>query len=191
MKEGRLKRYGQRVKQSTQNRTFQNNKRKFYKQVGGDDTKIYQQPDASITEEFGIKLWQPREHNKNAEWISNMTKESELEEDPKAEIHINLLKTTHTHKKKSIWKTTGHDGIYGFWFKKFTSIHDRLALEEAHVPDWMTSGKATSIQKDLTRGNRPKQLQTHTDYAYRLCVKFNSTNKGRDLQLAKKPRIVP
>ena len=37
-KEGRLKRYRQRVKQYRQNRTFQNKERKFYRQLGGDDT---------------------------------------------------------------------------------------------------------------------------------------------------------
>ena len=46
MKEGKLKRYRQRVKQYRQNRTFQNNERKFYQQVRGDDTKTYRQPDA-------------------------------------------------------------------------------------------------------------------------------------------------
>ena len=40
-KEGRLKRYRQRVKQCRQNRTFQNNERKFYQQLGGSDTKTY------------------------------------------------------------------------------------------------------------------------------------------------------
>ena len=34
-KEGRLKRYRQRVKQYRQNRTFQNNERKFYQHFGG------------------------------------------------------------------------------------------------------------------------------------------------------------
>ena len=33
-KEGRLKRYRDRAKQCRQNRTFQNNERKFYQQVG-------------------------------------------------------------------------------------------------------------------------------------------------------------
>ena len=71
----------------------------------------------------------------------------------KAEIRINLLKTT--LKKISNWKTPGHDGIHGFWFKKFTSIHDRLALEMnrrlqgAH--EWMTKGKTTLIQKDPSK----------------------------------------
>ena len=49
-KEGRLKRYWQRVKQYRQNWTFQNNERKFYQQFGGSDTKTYQQPDAKETE---------------------------------------------------------------------------------------------------------------------------------------------
>ena len=82
-----------------------------------------------------------------------MTRELEgLEEGLKAEIHIKILKET--LKKISNWKTPEHDGIHGFWFKKFTSIHDRLALEinrcqqDAQVPDWMTKGKTTLIQKD-------------------------------------------
>ena len=36
-----------------------------------------------------------QKHNEKAEWINNMTRELEgLEEGPKAEIHIDLLKTT-------------------------------------------------------------------------------------------------
>ena len=59
-KEGRLKRYRRRVKQYRQNRTFQNNERKFYQQLGGDDNKIHQQPNAKETERFWTKIWQPK-----------------------------------------------------------------------------------------------------------------------------------
>ena len=89
-----------------------------------------------------------------------MTRELEgLKEGPKAEIHIELLKKT--LKKISNWKTPGQDGIHGFWFKKFTSIHDRLVLEmnrclqDAQVPDWRTKGKTTLIQKDPSKGPAP------------------------------------
>ena len=126
-KEGRVKRYQQRVKQYRQNMTFQNNERKFDQKVEGDGTKTYQQLDARETEIFWTKIWRPREHNKRVELISSMEKELEgLEEGPKAEIHIDLLKTA---LKISNWKTPGHDGIHRFWFKIFTSIHDRLAIE--------------------------------------------------------------
>ena len=51
-------------------------------------------------------------------------------------------------------------------FKKFTSIHDRLAiemnrcLEEAEMLEWMTKEKeeTTLIQNDPLKGTAPKQL---------------------------------
>ena len=59
-KEWRLKKYRQRVKQNRQNRTFQNNGRKFYQQLGGDYNKKYQQPDAKDTQRCWTKIWQPK-----------------------------------------------------------------------------------------------------------------------------------
>ena len=59
----------------------------------------------------------------------------------------------------------GHDGIHGFWFKKFTSIHDRPALEmnrclqDAQVPEWITKGKTTLIQKDPNKGTAPNNYR--------------------------------
>ena len=72
-KKGRLKRYRQRVKQYRQNRTFQNNGRKFYQQLSRHDTKTYQQSDAKETEQFWTKIWQPKKDNEKAEWINDMT----------------------------------------------------------------------------------------------------------------------
>ena len=164
-KEGRLKRYQQRVKQYRQNKTFRNNERKFYQQLGGSDTKTYQQPDAKETERFWAKIWESKKHNENAEWINNITRELDrLEEGPKIEMHVDLLKTT--RKRISNWKAPGHDGIHGFWFKKLTSIHGRLALEmnrclqDAHVPEWMTKGKTTLIQKDPSKGTAPNNYRS-------------------------------
>ena len=112
-KEGILKRYRQRVKQYRKNRTFQNNERKFYQQLGGSDTKTYQQPDAKETEQFWTKIWESKKHNENAEWINNITRELEgLEEGPEMDIHVDLLKTT--LKRISNWKAPGHDGTHGF-----------------------------------------------------------------------------
>ena len=194
-KEGKLKRYRQRVKQYRQNRTFQNNERKFYQQLRGSDTKTYQQPDIKETERFWTKIWQQKKHNENAEWINNITKELErLEEGPKTEIHIDLLKTT--LKRIPNWKAAGLDGIHGFWFKKFTSIHGRLTLEMnrclqgAQVPEWMIKGKTTLIQKDPSKGTAPNNYRPITDLPM-MWKKTNSTNKGKNLLLANMPRIVP
>ena len=63
--------------------------------MGGHDTKTCQQPDAKETEQFWTKIWQPKKHNEKAEWTNDMTRELEgLEEGPKVEIHIELLKKT-------------------------------------------------------------------------------------------------
>ena len=105
--------------------------------------------------DFGLK-YGIQKHNEKAGWINNMTRELGLEEGPKEEMHIDWLKDT---KKISNWKTPGHDGIQGFWFKKFTSIHDRLemnrCLQGAQVPEWMTKGKKTLIQKGLSNRTAP------------------------------------
>ena len=62
----------------------------------------------------------------------------------------------------------GYDGILGFWFMKFTSIHDRLVLEmnsclqDAQVPDWRTKRKTTLIQKDPSKGTAPNNYRRIT-----------------------------
>ena len=68
------------------------------------------------------------------------------------------------------WKTPGHDIIYGFWFMKFTSRPDRLALkrsscqQEAQVPELMTKRKTILIQKDSSK--EPSQTTTDPLRAY-------------------------
>ena len=144
--------------------------------------------------DFGLKYGDKRKHNEKAEWINNIERKLQrLEEGLKAEIHIDLLKTT--LKRYQIEKTPGYDGIHGFWFKKFTSIHDRLALEmnkclqTAHVPEWMIKARTHIDPKGPKQLNSSKQLQTYnvlTDDVENI----NGTNKGRNLLLANKPWFV-
>ena len=61
---------------------------------------------------------------KTAEWINNMeTGLRMLKEGPRLNIYLDRLKPT--LKKIVNGKTPGLDCILGFWFKRFTSIHDR------------------------------------------------------------------
>ena len=86
-KEGRLKRYRDKTKQYKQNRTFQNNERKFYQQLGGKWAKTYQQPDAIEARRFWSKIWERKDVNKKAEWINMETELRMLEEGPLVNIH--------------------------------------------------------------------------------------------------------
>ena len=64
------------------------------------------------TNDFGQKFGHQKD-NENSEWIYNITRELEgLEEGPKTEIHIDLLKTV--VKRISNWKAPGHVGIHSF-----------------------------------------------------------------------------
>ena len=128
--------------------------------------KTYQQPNIKETERFWTKIWPPKKHYENAEWINNITRELEgFEEGPQMEIHVDLLKTT--LKRISNWKAPGHR-MHGFWFKKFTSIHGRLALEMnrciqgTQVPESMTKGKTKLIQKDPSKGTAPNNYRPIT-----------------------------
>ena len=89
-----------------------------------------------------------------------------LEEDPQINTHTDELKAI--LKKIANWKTPGLDGIHGFWFKKFTSIHDRIAIEmskclqKTDIPEWMTKGKSTLIQKDPLKVTAPTNYRPIT-----------------------------
>ena len=66
------------------------------------------------------------------------------------------------HEKNQIGKRLTMMEYIESGFKKFTSIHDRLALEmnrylqQAHVPEWSTKGRPTLIQKDPHKETVPK-----------------------------------
>ena len=73
--------------------------------------------------------------------------------------------TENDTKKISNWKSLGHND---FWFKKFTSIHDKLALgmnkclKRAHVPELMTKGRTALIKKDPSKGTAPNNYRPIT-----------------------------
>ena len=85
-----------------------------------------------------------------------------LEEDYQVKIHPDALKLT---LKKSNKKNPGLNGIHRFWFKKTTSIHDRLAtdknecIQKTEISKWVTKGKTILMQKDPLK----KPAQTTID----------------------------
>ena len=53
------------------------------------------------------------------------------------------------------WRAPGPDGIQGFWLKKLTSLHERIASQlndllhnQTEIPAWMTTGQTVLCQKD-------------------------------------------
>ena len=58
-----------------------------------------------------------------------------------------------------------YDVIHLYWFKRFISINERLAIEmnrylqETDIPEWMTKVKTTLIQNDPQKGAAPDNLK--------------------------------
>ena len=141
-------------------------KENYTNNLGGDDMNNFQQPDARKTEQFWSKKSQRKEHYKKAEWIIKMAKQFEgLEVGTKAEINIDILRIT---LKKLNLKTSGSDGIHGFWLKKFNTLHDRRALkmnkcpQEANITESMSKGRIIVIQKDPRKGTTPNYIRLIT-----------------------------
>ena len=120
VKEGRLKIYRDMTKQ---NRTFQNNERKFYQQVGGEWEKTYQLLDAKEAKQFGamygngkIITKKPDGQKKNIETEWRM-------------LEGNTPRWTQSNTKNTQLESPGLDSIRGFWFEIFTSVHDKLGYQ--------------------------------------------------------------
>ena len=63
-------------------------------------------------------------------------------------------------KKFPNWKSPGPDGVQGYWLKKLTALHERIAKQMDNIisntediPKWMTVGKTVLFQKDPSKGN--------------------------------------
>ena len=102
-----------------------------------------------------------------------MKKESEeLDEGPGACIDLDSRRAT--LKKIRNWKMPDHDGIHGFWHRKSTSIHERLArqlskcLQEVSIPEKMTKGKITLIQNDPQKKGYSRRIPSSTNKLWKV-----------------------
>ena len=58
------------------------------------------------------------------------------------------------------WKAAGPDGVQGYWTKKLTECHERIAeqldsllRDGGEIPGWMTYGKTVLCLKDPEKGS--------------------------------------
>ncbi len=158
-KAAKLKRYEQRINQFKINRLFQQDQKKVYQGFNGMPKSDGGAPDAEESERFWSSIWGDEvQHNKEAEWLKEL--KDECGETRQDDIVINFLMVTTQAKKIPNWKAPGPDGVQGYWIKKLTSLHDRIAEQmneminnRVSIPAWMTTGKTVLCQKDPQKGN--------------------------------------
>ena len=74
-KEGWLKRYRDKTKNYKQTTTFWKQRKKIIPTCRGKWTMTYHRPDTKEAIGFSRKIWERKDHNKNAEWIKKIEKE--------------------------------------------------------------------------------------------------------------------
>ena len=143
-----------------QNNLFRNNQSQLYKELGGTaNCGSNQTPDADEARTFWSSIWSAdKEHDKSASWLGSI-RESLSGVRRQENLVLRLDDVKAGIRKMANWKAPGPDGIRGFWFKKFPSLHTSIAaslqevLKSGLVPDWMVKGRTVLIQKDSAKGN--------------------------------------
>ncbi len=149
--------FGERVEISSNN-LFKNDQKQLYKELNGDTQQVSIAPNAEEATDFWRGIWsRPVEHKRDAEWIGrvrNETRRVGRQED----IVVGLQDVKGGIRRMSNWKAPGPDGVQGFWFKKFTNVHQVLTdklqecVAKGEVPEWMTSGRTNLFMKDAEKG---------------------------------------
>ena len=152
----KVKRYDNRINQFQDNRNFQTNQGRLFKNIEGKEekTKLSNAEDATA---FWKGIWSTNvEHKRDAGWIGKVKEKMPSEK----QNTVNITKDDIKRKLKSMsdWKGAGPDKIQGFWLKSFTALHGVLAaalnecIEVGDVPGWLVEGRTILVMKDSKNG---------------------------------------
>ena len=149
-----IRRFEKRSKFCRQNKIFEEDAKRFYRELGRKSIEINEPPEMQEVENFWSKLWKGvRTHNSSASWIKDQEKINEHQEQQKL-IDITKDEDVLAIMKSSNWKAPGNDGIANFWIKNLTSIHEKLTTAYNDIlkhpetsPDWLTEGLSYLLPK--------------------------------------------
>ena len=115
-------------------------------------------PNAAEAVTFWGNIWSTKkEHNGDAIWLEEVRRElgGRGQQEDIVVTEEDVVKRVN---RSASWKAAGPDGVRGFWFKTFTSLHPVLAsalqecVNKGDVPEWMVKGRTVLIQKDPAKG---------------------------------------
>ena len=155
-KANKVKQYDNRIKQFQDNRNFETNQGRFFKNLEGKEERT-KPPNAEDATAFWKGIWSTKvEHKRDAEWIDKAKEKMPSEKQNTVKITKDDVKI----KLKSMpdWKEAGPDKIQGFCLKSFTAVHEVLAtvlnecVEVGDVPGWLVEGRTILVMKDSKKG---------------------------------------
>ena len=82
-------------------------------------------PNAEESQQFWRDIWGKEVlHNENSEWLKELKKERAEARQEVIEITAEIVTA---RSKISNWKAPGPDSVQGYWIKKLTALHERMA----------------------------------------------------------------
>ena len=175
VKAQRLRRFEKRSKFYSQNRVFQTDPKRFYREVGKKPIEVKNIPKEEELEGFWRGIWSTeKQHNEKAVWLKdtedlNRGKMKQEWQDITSEELSEALKKTHK------WKSPGMDKVPNFWLEALNSSHRKLLIElnvimadPKKTPEWMATGVTYLL---------PKAGQTDNPKNYRLITCLSTVYK--------------
>ena len=161
----RLKRYRHNRSCRQQNCMFSSNQHKFYQQIGNQPVSLAPPP-FEETLKFWKNLWiTPRSFNKNASWKEIVNRDYS----PMAFSKLEREDFIRALKRIPNWKSPGLDFIYGYWLKKFHSLHgmflyhfNELLSGSSPLDPSLVAGRTVLIVKNPSKGNVPTNYRPIT-----------------------------
>ena len=154
----KVQNYLRRNLQFRQNNLFRNDQKKLYQELSGSAQTDSVAPNGEEATKFWSGIWSnPGTHNSNAEWLGE-ARRANGGVPRQADVVIGLDEVRAGIRRMTNWKAPGPDGVQGFWFKAFTSLHRSIAvglqdcLSQGWVPEWMTLGRTSLFMKDPAKG---------------------------------------
>ena len=168
LKAQRLRRYDKRSKFFRQNKVFNNDAKRFYREIGKNTISVDNPPEAEEVKDFWNNIWgEERSFNEEATWIKREEERvKDLEHQDWEEISVEEICVAlgKTHK----WKSPGIDKIPNFWLNSLSAIHEPLTsfineilLNPYDIPDWITEGVTYLLPKSEDTKN-PKNYRPIT-----------------------------
>ena len=136
----------------------------FNGQTGSSNRDI---PNAEKSKTCWSGIWSvEKEHNKEADWLSDLKEEMvKLEQQ---NVVINEDKVKKQCSKMPNWKAPRHDGVQGYRIKRLDKMHERIATQlneilegTKEIPSWMTYAMNSAMSKGSSKGKLYGEVQTN------------------------------
>ena len=168
VKAQRMRRFEKRSKFFRQNRIFETDARKFYREINKSTVSIEKAPSEKEIQEFWSTIWgKEKMYNENAAWLKDIEEKTEdVSQQEWGNITVHEIREV--LKKSHKWKSPGIDQLTNFWLDALFSTHAQLALnfksimtDPTTTPKWFYQGTTHLLAKSTDTVN-PKNYRPIT-----------------------------